>query len=167
MLMKSLSCFFPVLVASTVLITSCEPFDKVSSIPEIHFKSYTPYVADTLGFTIEAGELVFSFQDGNADFGTDTITFPDINKDNLILLPYSKIDGEYDSIDAETYGRRYSIARNERLSRTGQNKTIRGEIKLQIFYFLTPPYDTIRYDFYIIDRDGNKSNVESTTDIPF
>lgn len=165
--MKSLSCIIPALAVSALLLTSCEPFDKVSNIPEIHFKSYTPFLADTFEFTIEAGELVFSFQDGNADFGTDTITFPDINKDNLILLPYSKIDGEYDSIDAETYGRRYSIARNESLSRTGQNKTIRGEIKLQIFYLLTPPYDTIRYDFYIVDRDGNKSNVESTTDIAF
>jgi hypothetical protein len=167
MAMKSLSCISLVLAVSAVLLTSCEPFDKVSSTPEIHFKSYTPYLADTLGFTIEAGELIFSFQDGNANFGTDTITFPDINKDNLILLPYSKINGEYDSIDAETYGRKYSIAQNERLNRTGQNKTIRGEIKLQIYYFLTPPYDTIRYDFFIIDRDGNKSNVESTTDIAF
>jgi hypothetical protein len=163
--MKSLSLIIQIFFVSVVL-QCCEPFEQIGSIPEIHFKNYTPYLADTLDFTIEAGELVFSFQDGNADFGGDTITFPNV-KSNLILLPYSKIDGVYDSISAEIYGREYFISKHEQLNRTGQNKTVKGEIKVQIYYFLTPPYDTIRYDFYIVDRNGNKSNIESTTDIAF
>jgi hypothetical protein len=68
---------------------------------------------------------------------------------------------------AEIYGREYFISKHEQLNRVGQNKTVKGEIKVQIYYFLAPPYDTIRYDFYIVDRNGNKSNIESTTDIAF
>jgi hypothetical protein len=164
--MKSLLSIIPVILVSAILSTSCEPFEKVSEVPEIHFMRYTPYLADTLDLIISAGELVFSFQDGNADFGLDTINNPE-DTVNFFLNPYQKINGVYDSIDADVYGRKYAIHNHERMGRTGQNKTIKGEIKLQIFYLLSPPYDTIRYDFYIIDRAGNKSNVESTSDIAF
>lgn len=164
--MKSLYNIIRVIVVSAIVFTSCEAFEEVSDVPEISFKSYTPYLADTLDLTVQAGELVFDFQDGNADFGADTIVRPDL-KVNLWLIPFQKLNGVYDSIDAETYGRKYTITQHERLDRSGQNKTIRGEVKVQIYYFLPPPYDTIKYEFFIVDRYGNKSNVESTTDITF
>jgi hypothetical protein len=147
------------------LFAACEPLEKVSEIPEIQFKSFIMYEIDTFDSRIKMGELIFSFIDGNADIGIiqgrsdDTL--------NFFLLPFQKLKGVYDSIDADTYGREYSILNDEKLVRTGQNKTIKGEIKLQVFYFTDPPYDTIRYDFYILDRAGNKSNVESTSDIGF
>jgi hypothetical protein len=159
----------PILLTATTVImffAACEPLEKVSEVPEIQFKSFSLVEIDTLDITIKAGELVFDFIDGNADFGIiqgrsgdDTL--------NLFLLPYQKVDGAYDSIDAATYGRSYAILNDEHLVRVGQNKTIKGEIKLQIFYFIDPPFDTIRYDFYVLDRAGNKSNVENTTDIGF
>ena len=158
----------PILSVATAILlyTACEPLEKVSEVPEIQFKSFTLSEIDTLDVRIKAGELVFSFIDGNADLGIikgrddqDTL--------NFFLLPYQKIDRVYDSIDATTYGRSYGILNDENMVRIGQNKTIKGEIKLQIFYFIDPPYDTIRYDFYILDRAGNKSNLESTTDIGF
>jgi|OpeIllAssembly_1097287.scaffolds.fasta_scaffold96819_2 hypothetical protein len=164
--MKSFSRFILVLLVLTVVTFSCEPFEKVSDIPEIHYRSFNLFLIDTLDITIKTGELVFSFQDGDANFGLDTL----FNKEdtvNLFLIPFRKIDGSYDSIDADIYGRKYAIYNDERLRRTGQNKTINGEIKVQIFYFLDPPYDTIRYDFYIVDRAGNKSNTETTPDIGF
>jgi len=164
--MKTICKLIPTGLALALIITTCEPFEKVSEVPEIHFKSYESYLLDTIGITVDAGELVFSFQDGNADFGLDTVYNP-LDTINFFMVPYGKTDGIYDSIDADLYGRKYAIYRNDRLDRTGQNKTVRGEIKLQIFYFIPPPYDTIRYDFYIIDRAGNQSNVESTTDIAF
>jgi hypothetical protein len=165
--MKLQHLIFPVIMVAAILYTSCEPFEKVSEVPEIHFKSYTTYLMDTLDVTIKVGDLVFSFQDGNADFGLmSTPSNPD-DTVNLFLDPFSKQNGTYEPIDADTYGRKYAIYNNERLIRTGQNKTIRGEIKVQIYYLLDPPYDTIRYDFYIVDRAGNESNIESTPDIGF
>ncbi len=154
------------MVVSALLLASCQKFEKVSPVPEIHFKSFSLYLLDTLDVTIPAGELRFSFQDGDADFGLDTISNPE-DTANLVLIPFQKLNGTYDSIDASIYGRKYAIYQNERMNRTGQNKTIQGEIKVQIYYFLSLPYDTIRYDFYITDRAGHKSNVASSSDIGF
>ena len=154
---------FPAML-TLLAVTSCEPFEKVSEIPEVSFKSFELFEIDTLGSHIKAGELVFSFIDGDADIGLHSGNTEDTL--NFFLVPYEKLDNVYEPIvDADTL--KYGIRNDEKLTRVGQNKTIKGEIKLQIYYFLTPPYDTIRYDFYIIDRAGNKSNIESTTDIGF
>ncbi len=100
----------------------------------------------------------------DADFGVipnsrDTI--------NLILTPYKKVDMAYEPLDADTFGRKYAVLNDEALVRIGQNKTVKGEIKVQIYYFVIPPFDTMRYDFYILDRAGHQSNVASTSDIAF
>jgi hypothetical protein len=168
--MKALHCIIPVVIISALIYTSCEPFEKISEVPEIHFKSYTPYqlywITSTDTTIIKAGELVFSFIDGDADFGIDT-TLRYADTINFFLNAYQKVGGVYDSVDANIYGRRYKILDDPKMNRTGGNTTIKGEIKLQIYYFRTPPFDTIRYEFYIVDRAEHKSNVESTTDIAF
>jgi hypothetical protein len=164
--MRKLRKFMPALVSAALVLASCEALDKVSDVPEIKFKSFTMYDLDTLGFTIKTGELVFSFIDGDADFGINTSDNPEDTL-NLFLVAYKKEEGIYDSVDADTYGRKYSVLNDENMTRTGQNKTIKGEIKLQVYYFITPPFDTLRYDFYILDRAGNKSNVANTSDISF
>lgn len=154
------------------VVTGCEPPEKVSIIPEITFKSFTlnDYV-DTLGNLVKVGELKFDFIDGDADIGSyfsDEDTSEEVlkNKYNLFLIPYEKLaGGYYDSIESEPL--KYIIKYNDKLSRVGQNKTIKGEIKLDIQYYIIPPYDTIRYEFYIFDRARHKSNVEFTSDIGF
>jgi hypothetical protein len=65
----------------------------------------------------------------------------------------------------ETYGRKYTIKKDDMLDRNGQ--AVKGEISVEIQYILLPPFDTMKYEFYIMDRAGNKSNIESTSDIPF
>lgn len=139
-----------------LLCFACESFEKASIVPEIHFKSLeTISVSDTAVY-----ELVFSFQDGDADFGSNN------SSTNVFLVPYQKIDGNYEPVDETLYGLPYSIANDEKLTRSGQNKTIKGEIKIKMLLFPTLiPFDTLRYDFYIVDRAGHESNVESTTDI--
>ena len=163
--MKFTGNLIPGVILSFLAVASCEPFEKVSEVPEITFKSFELYEIDTLSMRIKTGELVFSFIDGNADIG---VTTGGTQKDtlNLFLIPSQKLNGEYEPIeDVDTL--KYGIRDDEKLTRVGQNKTIKGEIKLQIYYFLIPPYDTIRYDFYIKDRAGNQSNMESTSDIGF
>jgi hypothetical protein len=158
-----LSAFILVLVTAT----GCEPVDKVSDIPEIKFKSLSSIyeIVDTLGgFDIKAADLLFSFADGDANFGAITGSRDTVN---LVLEPYKKVNHEYFPVSVDTFGRKYAIMRVEELDRVGQNKTVKGDIKVQIQYFTVPPFDTIRYDFYILDRAGNKSNVESTSDIGF
>jgi hypothetical protein len=162
--MKILHYLTPAVILAVLALTTCEPIEKVSDVPEVGFKSFDLYDLDTLGFRIKVGELVFSFIDGNADFGIlpnsrDTL--------NLFLVPFKKVDMAYEALNVDTFGRQYAVMNDETLVRIGQNKTVKGEIKLQVYYFVIPPFDTIRYDFYILDRAGHKSNVESTADISF
>jgi hypothetical protein len=153
------------ILISSLIYTSCEKLENASKVPEVTFESFTLYQTyNDLGQISLEGELVFNFVDGDANFG---IRDSSSSMRNLVLLPYRKLNMEYDSIDAEIYGKSYRILDDEGLHRYGSYTTIRGEIRVKIPYLLKPPFDTIRYDFYIVDRSGNKSNVESTSDIAF
>jgi len=167
-----LSVYISIIVLS--LFASCVETDPVSTIPEIDFKSFDLYIAtDSLDNTYLAGLLEFSFIDGDADIGMYGSSIPfdstDINNFNVILTPFEKLDGRYFEIEIDTskplpY---YTIFHDTKLDRVGQNKTIKGIIKVEVPYKIIPDYDTIRYDFYIVDRAKNKSNIETTTDIGF
>ena len=176
----SMKCRINTLKITSFLITgmfflvtffSCQKIEKVSPVPEINFKSFTVTDAyDTLGNRIKLGELVFSFIDGDADIGVDQTAQPgDSNYYNLFLIPYKKVDGVYSEIEVDPYlpPLNYRIPYDSRMDRVGQDKTLKGEISLDIQYQVVPPYDTIRYDFYVRDRAYHKSNVASTTDITF
>lgn len=165
------------LVYSFILIilisSACLKTEPVSPIPEIVFGSYELYEAvDSLGNQLIVGELEFSFVDGDADFGMngiwDTLTWNELNY-NVFLKPYEKVDTLYfpipdDSTKPPPY---YRILRDTPLDRVGQNKTVKGFIRIEMYFFVIPDYDTLRYDFYIVDRAMNKSNIESTSDIGF
>ncbi len=160
------------LLVTVMLSIACEPPEKISPVPEISFKSFTlaDYI-DSLGNNSKLGTLKFDFIDGDADIGSflaDTETTEESLKDkyNVFLIPFEKLPGGYyDSVEAEPL--KYIIRYNEKLSRVGQNKTIKGEIKISIQYFIIPVQDTLRYEFYILDRARNKSNTAYTSDIGF
>jgi hypothetical protein len=157
---------------SGFLMMACEPPEKVSPIPEITFKSFLleDYV-DSLDNRGKLGTLKFDFIDGDADIGSyvaDTETTEESlkTKYNVFLIPFEKLpNGYYDSVESDPL--KYIIRYNEKLDRVGQNKTIKGEIKISIQYSIIPSQDTLRYEFYILDRARNKSNVAYTSDIGF
>jgi hypothetical protein len=156
-----------------IIAQACVETTPVSTTPEITFKSFNLFLGqDSLQNVRLIGALNFSFIDGDADIGMsiDT-TLPDSLRYNVFLIPFEKIDSTYIPIEIDTSDNKpppfYTIQRNIKLDRVGQNKTIKGNITINIEYEIKPPYDTIRYDFYIRDRKGHKSNVESTSDIGF
>jgi hypothetical protein len=161
------------LILFPVLLTACVKTEPVSPVPEISFKSYDLMQAvDSLGNHLLVGKLEFSFIDGDADFGMeytlDTVTWNEMNY-NVFLKPYEKVDTLYYPIpdDSSKPPPYYRIMRDTPLDRVGQNKTVKGFIRIDMYFFVIPDYDTVRYDFYIVDRALNKSNVESTSDIGF
>jgi len=162
--MRILHYLTPAVIFTVMVLTTCESYEKVSDVPEIEFESFALFDKDTINFQIKVGELTFKFIDGNADFGVLPKAEDSLN---LFLIPFQKVDMAYEPLDVDTFGRKYTVKNDEKLVRIGQNKTVKGEIKLQILYVFPPPFDTIRYDFYILDRAGNMSNVESTSDISF
>ena len=48
------------------------------------------------------------------------------------------------------------------MDRQGQNKILKGNIKITFLYLFSTPTDTIKYFFNIKDRQGNISNTDST-----
>lgn len=157
-----------------LLSFSCKEIETYSEIPEIKFKSFelSDYLlVDTsiLAFEYIRGLLTFEFQDGDGDFGIflgtpDTVC-------NLFLSMYEKVDGafiEIERTDTLIPPLDRVIKYDDAMAREGQNKLLKGELELLIRYLKNfPHYDTIKYEFYIEDRKGHKSNIESTNDILF
>lgn len=155
----------------SLLIWSCIKTEPVSPIPAISFQSFNVFLGydSLLDQYLPVGELEFDFIDGDADIGlyredVDTVTWRESNY-NVFLATYQKIDTSYvfvepDSSNPPSY---YKIWHNEKLDRTGQNKTIKGTITITIYDL--PSFDTIRYEFFIRDRAGHSSNTAITSDI--
>jgi hypothetical protein len=154
--------------------------EPVSTIPAIEFKSFE-LVQETdtspLGLKYLKGILEFTFIDGDADIGLmgepDTTNPYSTDNYNVIINPYEKIGLTYfkiiyDTADTNSVPPYFNIKYDPKFDRVGQNKTIKGNITINIPYFLEPPpYDTIRYEFYIFDRARNQSNIAVTSDIGF
>jgi hypothetical protein len=169
-----------ILIGIVVLfLLGCVKTEPVSTIPEITFKSFAlQYEIDTsLDNEVLVGKLEFSFIDGDANIGLAENVYgntklPDSVRYNIFLFPYEKVDGHYNEIPLDTIGEIktppfFIIKANDKLKREGQNKTIKGVVTVSIEYFIVPDYDTMRYEFFIRDNAGNKSNVEVTSDIAF
>ena len=160
-----------VVTISLLLAYSCVKFDPVSEVPAITFKSITVNAfKDSLDNIRPKFLLEFEFIDGDADIGIsgegiyDTI---DSIRTNLFILPRKKIDSttyvEIPKSDTIVI----AIMQHEKLDRIGQNKTIKGIIRVDVPLERVPDYarDTFRYNFYIYDRALNRSNIENTTDL--
>lgn len=140
---------------------SCEKTESYSPIPEISFTKYRVYdTAYSSGFNQRNVAIFFKFVDGDGDIGDTTS-----GVNNLFFSRYEQRNGEFINVDSTLVDSiRYRIPFAEIMRREGQNKTLKGSIKIDVSE-LVIKYDTIKYDFYITDRAGNKSNVASTTPI--
>ena len=168
--MKTIKLLIILFVASA-LMSACLKVEKIPPIPKIEFISFEIFDSvDILQNEKKAGILKFKFEDGDGDIGlhpphpTDTISNADTT--NLKLMLYRKNNGAMqlvDGIDDPMLQRTgYRIPYMERL---GQNKILKGEIIITILYQSYKLEDTIKYDFFIIDRAGNISNIEDTPEI--
>jgi hypothetical protein len=147
---------------------SCQKIESISEIPYIEFKSFDlKDTIDILGNEVKIGELVFKFEDGDGNIGVgqaDSL-YPDTTNYNLFFTLFEKIDGQFQLVDEDDLETSLNY-RIPYIENVGQNKTLKGEIKVD-FYYLLMLYDTIKYEFYILDRADNKSNVETTREISF
>ncbi len=136
------------------LFTACKKTNDVSEIPHITYKSLIQYK--------DAGKdtmlvLTFEYEDGDGDLGSN-----DPNDKNIIITFFEKQNGEFNAVhlvppfDAAT----------PYLTPSSRNKSISGEIS---DYLTTlPPFvtnDTIKFQVYIIDRAGHKSNTIETNEV--
>jgi len=147
---------------------ACQKVESLSDIPFIEFKSFDlKDTIDILGNPSKIGELVFKFEDGDGDIGlgqVDSLS-SDTTNYNLFFTLFEKIEGEFQVVDEDDLETSLNF-RIPYIENVGQNKTLKGEIKVD-FYYLLMLYDTIKYEFYIIDRAEHESNVETTSEISF
>ena len=143
--------------------TTCKRPVTYPPVPSIRFKSFTVTdTTDALDNTIKKGTLAFTFIDGDGDIGLrpeDTVPpYDSIYYFNLFLQGYYYQNGTVfaDSPAVPLY---YRIPYIEP---QGQNKVLKGTIKVDIIYNLPILHDSIFYKFYLVDRKLHHSNTEQT-----
>lgn len=149
-----------------LIISSCVKQEKYSEIPEISLRPFV-LIFDTGQYAVK-GVLSFDFQDGNGDIGLNPgDTFPPFNRDgdyyyNLVIRYFEKQDSIYVEVVLDPpFSARIPV-----LNPDYPGKAIKGFVSDTLAMDPAPAFDTVRFEFFIYDRDLNKSNVLTTTDIP-
>ena len=159
-----------IIIFATLALAGCPTPKTLPDTPRIEFKSFIlEKKFNALNQEILTGTLTFDFEDGDGDIGfeasPDSLFLPDSVKYNLFLTLHEMANGVYREVDtSELLSLPYY--RIPPLDREGQNKTLKGEISVDIEYF-TIEYDTLRYSFYLMDRAFHRSNVDTTNEIIF
>lgn len=165
--MKTLRKILTFLFTALLLLASCEEIKRYPDEPTVEFESFNLYQSqDALGNTIYSGELSIRFTDGDGDIGMgqpDSLANADSLKYNLFLKLWTKQNNKWIPDDQSSGLQNFRIPY---IKREGQNKTLSGTITVSLEY-KTIDYDTIRYTFYLMDRQFNRSNVDTTDEIIF
>ncbi len=158
------------IIIATLALAGCPTPKTLPDIPKVEYKGFIlEKKINALNQEILTGTLTFDFEDGDGDIGIepifDSLNAPDSVKYNLFLTLHEMVNGVYREVDtSELLSPPYY--RIPPLDREGQNKTLVGEIAVDIEYF-TIDYDTLRYSFYLMDRAFHRSNVDTTDEIIF
>lgn len=151
-----------VLIISILIFHGCGELVSYPDVPQVTYKGFNLYLTeDILGNKILLAKLEIEFIDGNGDIGIKQSTedeLPDSLKYNLFLSLFKIENDEAVKVEGSEGELKYRLPFIERI---GQNKTLKGTIYVDIEY-KTIEYDTIFYTFYLIDREFNKSNTDTT-----
>ncbi len=152
-----------VVVVTTTIISSCIQGQKYPDEPQIEFVSYTfEDGMDILGnINVHLGLLTISFTDGDGDVGHFQ---SETEATDIFIYRIGILNGSPVLTDMDTL--KFKIPY---LTPEGQNKTLRGEIDIEINLQKDQipkyPYDTMYYEMYIKDRALNVSNIITTPEI--
>ncbi len=146
------------------LALGCEKSKQFPNEPFVQLKKYDLVAANIDPNALnEHLNLGFYFTDGDGNIGLeDTDTQPPFcdtcdHYYNLHVNVYSKINGVFE------LNYPYN-ARIKNLTPNGQNQSLEGIMDYKID-IANRTSDTIMVDFYLEDRDLNKSNVEHTPEL--
>ncbi|RLD48880.1 MAG: hypothetical protein DRI94_11900 [Bacteroidetes bacterium] len=156
---------FLFIILILLVFFSCKKPQTYSEIPNLEYKSFElKDTIDLLDNKIKSGILTVSFTDGDGDIGlnpSDTLTPFDTSSIyyyNLYIDVYKMQNDTLVFQDLQV-PLRYRI---QDLTPLGQNKTLKGKIKVSINYNYYENNDTFKYNIYIYDRALHKSNVIET-----
>lgn len=153
---------FPVLALAGA---SCKKFETLPPEPKIEYRSFEVFdTIDILGNHAKGGRLKFYFEDGDGDLGMDPPNGEITDTNNLFITLYRKKGGIW-RLGSDDDPLKPSDYRIPYMEREGQNKILKGIISVTFLYLFYTPNDTIKYNFYIVDRASHPSNEVSTDDI--
>ncbi len=158
--MKSLYKYSAILILITACFHSCSEKEEYPIIPEIEFLGMTK-IYDPVLQRYDRGVLAISFKDGDGDIGLfDNQTEPPYDY-NFYVKYFEFQNGSEVRVvilDTNEFNARIPV-----LTPTGSVKAIKGEIEdtLNIFN-MQSPFDTIKFEVYLLDRELHKSNTVST-----
>ena len=135
----------------------CEKTEIISEIPEIKYTGFRATNGDG-EYIMVNGILKFSFIDGDGDIGfgenTDTLA---TQQYDIFIIEYFMQNDTFIYYDTINYWMPYF---EEGIYKT----SIKGDIDIILPRTILSP-DTVRYEFYILDRANHMSNIEITPDI--
>ncbi len=152
---------------SILAFAACPKPQEYSYIPEIEFKQVKLFDSnDTLGNPEKTYRLTFGLTDGDGNIGLDEGDTIGIDIDSLyvnnVLTKMFELKGG-DTIIADSLGN-YNF-RIPNIEPIGQNKVLIADVLIDWtfpYYADTLLYDSILFEFYVIDRELNKSNIVKT-----
>jgi len=159
--------FLLLILIFAIFAGSCHEIQKLPPEPSIKYLSFMVFdTTDILGNDCKGGRLKFYFEDGDGDLGLRTPETGETDTTNLFLTLYRKTNGVMVEVPSDDL-LKPSNYRIPYMERTGQNKILKGTISVTFLYlfYLPEDTDTLRYDFYLKDRDDNSSNTVSTSEI--
>jgi len=158
-----------ILIAGIIalMVFSCDPPEVYPIIPQISFKEMKLLDGqDTLGNNVKRVILTMSVIDGDGNIGLpdgDTLPgFDTLGNKNLFIDLWNKKDSVFEKVEllAPNY------YKTTFLTPVGQDKSLTADFEVTMDYYFFKDYDTIKYTFYIYDRDLNRSNIGETPAVP-
>lgn len=156
-----------------IMLTACPGPQKYPDEPQITFKQMIiSDSTDLLSNQVKKVKLIFYLIDGDGNIGlkegdTTGIFHPDS------LYYFNFFTTIFEIVDGDTVKTPDDKQRNFRIPYVepqGQVKTLMADIFIDIEFAYpingSPPYDSIFFEFYIVDRDFNPSNLENSITIP-
>ncbi|MFC2100876.1 hypothetical protein ACFLRZ_03500 [Bacteroidota bacterium] len=155
-----------IIIFVMVSLSSCIKKDEFPIIPYIEFDSFTK-INNTMGYD-DKGILAITFTDGDGDVGLHpNETSPPYDTSNIYY--YNFFITYYEMQNGELIEVELPFTNNARipiLNTSDKEKPLKGKIEIELFFNnYTSPFDTIRFDAFIVDRALNHSNTISTFDI--
>jgi uncharacterized protein YlbG (UPF0298 family) len=154
-----------ILIFLTLSLQQCQDLPEYPDVPFINYEYFQLYIdTNELEREVLTGKLNFSFTDGDGNIGFDpwpdtvAMSLPDTQRYNLFLQLYDYQDNEFVMVSDEDGGSlKYVIPYMNK-------QPLSGTVSVTIEYPIIR-YDTIFYTFYLYDRDFNKSNTDTTTQL--
>jgi hypothetical protein len=146
---NSLLAFVIFPAVALLLLISCSKEDTYPITPEITFTSLDKFKNNAQNDSIV---LTFGFTDGDGDIGSPKL---DTLSRDVFVKFYEMKDGVFVAFDDPFGAFNYRVPF---LVPRGNNNSLKGDIVINVDYNPLQPNDTVKYEVYMRDRAGHKSN---------